>query len=423
MKARTLALAAAVALLAGAAVLVGRHGPGEALPPPTEPYVAAPGQVERGAYLALAGNCAGCHTDHAHGGAPYAGGRAIETPFGAVYASNLTPDPATGLGDWSVEAFRRALRHGLARDGRLLAPAFPYPNYTLLSDADAEALYAYLRSLPPVPQPHRPSALRFPYGSQAALAVWRTLFFRPGGFEPEPARDAAWNRGAYLVRGLAHCSACHAERNALGGALDAGGGLLSGEAWYAPALDAAHEAGVADWSEQQVVDLLATGASARGNALGPMAEVVVRSTQHLSPDDLRAMAVYLRALPQAPAPRRPAAARDEASASRGERLYAAHCASCHGDDGQGAPGLPLPLAGRRGAVMDPPANAIRLLLGGGYLPATAGNPRPHGMPPFVQQFGDAEIADVLTYVRSAWGHQAAPVTTLDVLRLRAGRGD
>lgn len=426
MKARTLVLGAAALLLAGAAAVVLRHGPGEALPPPAEPFVAGPGQVERGAYLARAGNCAGCHTDHANGGALYAGGRAIETPFGAVYASNLTPDPATGLGRWSAQAFRRALRHGLSRDGRLLAPAFPYPNYTLLTEADADALYAYLRTLAPVPQPNRPADLRFPYGSQAALAVWRALFFRPGGFEPQAERSAAWNRGAYLVRGLAHCAACHAERNALGGAraaLEAGGGLLAGEAWYAPALNAAHEAGVADWSAQEVVDLLATGASARGNTLGPMAEVVYRSTQHLRPDDLHAMAEYLRALPPAPAPRPRMPPRDETSAARGERLYGKHCAGCHGDDGQGAPDLPLPLAGRRGAVMDPPANAIRLLLNGGYLPSTAGNPRPLGMPPFVHQLGDAEIADVLTYVRSAWGHRAAPVSTLDVLRLRAGRSN
>ncbi len=416
-----LALVLFAALLAAWVVWLNLRGEAT-LPARAAPFVAQPGQVERGAALALTGNCAGCHT--APGGAAYAGGRAIETPFGSVFASNLTPDAATGLGGWSADAFWRALHHGRSRDGRLLYPAFPYPNYTRLTRADSDALYAHLRRLPPVAQPNRPHALRFPYDTQAALAVWRALFFAPGEHVDEPSRNAAWNRGAYLVRGLAHCSACHAERNALGGiraSLEFSGGLLSGQNWYAPALNVAAEAGVADWSAQDVVDLLKTGASPRGNAIGPMAEVVYRSTQHLDEADLRAMAAFLRALP--PAARRRAAApvvRDAAVLARGEKLYAEHCAGCHGDTGQGAPGLPLPLAGRRGVTMDPPANPIRLLLGGGYLPATAGNPRPHGMPPFVHRLDDAEIAAVLSYVRAAWGNDAPPVTPLDVLRSRQG---
>ena len=237
------------------------------------------GVVERGAALALAGNCAACHTSR--GSAPYAGGRGIETPFGTVYSSNLTPDPDHGIGRWNASEFRRALRHGRSRDGRLLYPAFPYPNMTIVSRDDADAIFAFLRTVPPVAQPNREHALRWPYSTTAALAVWRALFFTAEAFVPEPARGDAWNRGAYLVRGLGHCNACHAGRNLLGataGPLELGGGLIPVQDWYAPSLNAAHEAGVGDWSEDDIVALLRTGRSARGSALGPMAEVVFRST-------------------------------------------------------------------------------------------------------------------------------------------------
>ena len=194
-----------------------------------------PSLVERGAYLARAGNCQGCHT--AQGGAPYAGGRGVPTPFGTVFAPNLTPDASTGLGEWSANDFWRALHHGRARDGRLLYPAFPYPNYTRVTRADADALFAYLHSLSPVTQANTRHALAWPFDQQVALAVWRALYFRAaevkatGGpdAEREPGRSAEWQRGAYLVEGLGHCNACHASRNALGATastLDLAGGLI-----------------------------------------------------------------------------------------------------------------------------------------------------------------------------------------------------
>lgn len=389
------------------------------------PFVATPQQVERGAYLARAGNCAGCHT--ARGGAAYAGGLAIETPFGTVFSSNLTPDPATGLGRWSAAHFWRAMHHGRSMDGRLLYPAFPYTDYTLVTREDSDALFAYLRSLPPVAQARPAHALRFPYDTQAALAVWRALYFEPAHFEPEADRPADWNRGAYLVRGLGHCSACHTQRNALGASdlgLPLGGGLIPVQNWYAPSLRSADEAGVAEWSTQEVVDLLKTGRSARGSAMGPMAEVVARSTQHLNDADLNAMAVYLQSLPQHGARRSRAAQADRAAAgspdSRGGKLYEQHCAQCHGPAGEGAAGLYPPLAGNRAVSMDSAANLIRIVQGGGYLPATAGNPRPFGMPPFAHVLDEADTAAVLSYVRGAWGNDAAPVTPLEVLRLRPG---
>ena len=258
---------------------------------------AMPALVARGEYLVRAGSCYGCHTEP--GGAPYAGGGVIETPFGAVSAPNLTPDPS-GLGAWTRADFWRALHNGRSRDGRLLYPAFPYPNYTRLTRADADAMFAYLRSLAPVVRARRPHALRFPFDQQASLAVWRALFFRPARFEPDSSKSPQWNRGAYLVETLGHCNACHSRRNAFGataGPLDLAGGLIPIQNWYAPSLRDNAEAGVGDWPESEVVALLRDGVSARGSVQGPMAEVVARSTQFLSGDDLAAMAVYLSACP------------------------------------------------------------------------------------------------------------------------------
>lgn len=396
-------------------------------PVPDEPEVfrATPEEIQRGAYLALAGNCAACHT--ARGGQPYAGGVPIDTPFGAVYAGNLTPDADTGLGRWSSAHFWRALHNGRSADGRLLYPAFPYPNYTQVTREDADALFAYLRSLPAVRQPNRPHELRAPYNSQLALAGWRALFFKPGTFQPELKQTAQWNRGAYLVRGLGHCNACHASRNAFGAtseSLELSGGLIPMQNWYAPSLTSVHEAGVSEWALGDVVALLQTGVSPKGSVMGPMAEVVYRSTQHLSTPDLTAMAVFLKALPQSsPKAAGPAPLPVDAEVmARGGQLYEQHCAQCHGASGEGAPGIYPALAGNRAVTMASPANLVRVVLSGGYLPATSGNPRPFGMPPFTQVLNDAEMAALLTYLRNAWGNQAAPLTPLTVLQYRQGRG-
>lgn len=396
------------------------------------PVPAGPAQIERGAYLARAGNCAGCHT--LPGGPPYAGGRAIETPFGTIYASNLTPDRATGLGAWSAAQFRRALHNGRSADGRLLYPAFPYPNYTRVTRADANALYAYLQSLPPEAQPNRPHALRFPFDQQAALAAWRALYFRPADPETETETKTAtdadlrhgaeWKRGAYLVEGLGHCNACHAARNALGATvhpLDLAGGLIPVQNWYAPSLRAADEAGVADWPAEEVMRLLGTGVSAHGAVLGPMRDVVRGSTQYLNEADLAAMARYLRSLPPTPPVLRSDPGPAPAVDSPGGKLYAQHCASCHGERGEGAGGLYPALAGSRAATLRTPVNLVHLVLEGGFAPSTAGNPRPFGMPPFATVLSDAEVAQVLSYVRASWGNRAEAVSTLDVNQFRRQR--
>ncbi|OON63582.1 alcohol dehydrogenase [Massilia sp. KIM] len=382
-------------------------------------WAPTPDNIARGAYLARAGDCIACHT--VRGGQAYAGGRALDTPFGRLYGPNLTPDRETGIGAWSADDFWNALHNGIGRDGRLLYPAFPYTNYTRVTRADSDALYAYFRSLAPVRQANRPHELDFPYNQQAVLAGWRLLYFRPQVFAPQPARGAQWNRGAYLVEGLGHCSACHSERNRLGGSSDTlSGGLIPTIGWYAPSLAAGSQAGMKDWDKADIVALLGSGVSPRGTATGPMAEVVARSLQHLSQDDLGAMADYLKSLPATDAPAAPSG--EPASRQvldQGRNIYEARCVDCHGADGQGkAPAYP-PLAGNRAVTLTPAVNAIRIVLNGGFPPGTRGNPRPYGMPPYSHELDDAEVAAVLSYVRASWGNAAPGVSAADVNRYRS----
>jgi mono/diheme cytochrome c family protein len=381
--------------------------------------------VARGAYLALLGNCAGCHT--ARGGAAYAGGRPVHTPFGTIHASNLTPDVETGLGAWTEADFRRAMHEGRSRDGHALYPAFPYTDYTQMTRADTDALWALLRRLPPVHAPNRPHALRFPWNLPLLLDAWRALYFRPAEFEPDASRDEVWNRGAYLVRGLGHCGACHTARDRFGGPSGAplGGGEMASLGWHAPSLLSDAEGGVAGWPVEETAAWLASGSSERAVATGPMAMVVQRSLQYASPGDRLAMATYLRSIATptavptdvARAAPAPAAAAPSDFAS-GERLYRSHCEDCHGRDGEGAPPHYPALAGNRSVTMASPVNTIRSVLHGGFAPGTQANPRPYGMPPFGPVLDDREAAALVAWLRGAWGNGAAPVTPREIGRLR-----
>lgn len=387
--------------------------------------------LERGAYLVRIGACMGCHT--AQGGAVLAGGGEVRTPFGVFHAPNLTPDAETGLGRWSQADFRRAMRHGVAPGGRLLYPAFPYEQYTALRTADVDAIFHYLRSLPPVAQPAQPHQLQFPYGSQWALALWRGLYFQPADAASQQALDAAPQEvGRYLVQAVTHCAACHSPRNglgALGGGQRLEGGLMPTEGWQAPSLLDSREAGVQRWAPEAIVQLLRTGRTDTGaTASGPMADAVFWSTQYLTDGDAQAVAAYLQGLPDAAAgaaqvrvntPEKGAAPAHDSSAQAQFRHW---CADCHGAQGQGgaADAFP-PLAGNRAVLRSDPGNMLRSILQGGYAPATTGNPAPHGMPPFMQQLGDAEIAALATYIRQSWGNQAPAVATMEVFRARQGR--
>ena len=378
-------------------------------------------QLERGAYLARAADCVACHT--ARGGQPYAGGRSIATPFGDLYAPNITPDRATGIGGWSADDFWRAMHNGKGKDGGFLYPAFPYTSYTKVTRGDSDAIYAWLRTVAPVRQQNRDHALRFPYNQRWLLAGWRALYFRPGVFEPSANQSTQWNRGAYLVQGLGHCSACHSNRNVLGATPLRGelsGGLIPISNWYAPALTPLAATGLGDWQEADLAALLKTGVSARSAVYGPMAEVVTQSLQHLSHDDIGAMATYLKSLPQteaAPAPASLAGAEAERMMEQGAKLYEKHCVDCHRADGSGTPPAYPRLAGNN-SIAASAVNPIRMVLNGGYPPSTSGNPRPYGMPPYGPILNDAEVAALVTYIRASWGNHGAPVGPGEVGRYR-----
>ncbi len=432
--------------------------------------------ITQGAYLAKLGNCAACHSER--GGQAFAGSKAIHTPFGAVFASNITPDPEYGIGAWPQEAFYRALVKGINAKGRLLTPAFPYTNYSQVSRADSDALYAYFQSgVNPVAQPSKAHELRFPFNTQLALAVWRVLFFAPVESQDAIQSIALYadstpakalnglkfdeiERGRYLVNGLGHCSACHAQRNALGAASADGlfaGALMPMQDGYAPSLHAKEEAGVQHWPREQVIALLKNGVTHHGtssaSALGPMAEVVAKSTQYWRDEDLNAAAAYLQSLPLHAAPKKAEAqiaprSLATRSLSQGAALYTQHCATCHGDNGQGlqeadslataltsseatlaGPSTPsssphkvnIPaLAGNRAVSLSSSANLVRIILAGGYAPATPGNPRPYGMPPFVHVLTDEDIAHVATYIRASWGNRANAVSASEVIAQRRG---
>jgi len=378
--------------------------------------------INRGEYLARAGDCVACHTTP--NGKPFAGGRPMATPFGALYVPNITPDDDTGIGKWTADDFYRMMHTGVSKDGTLLYPAMPFASYTKVTRDDSDAIFSYLMSVPPVQQQNRPHALQFPFNNRDLLLGWRTLYFKEGEYRPDTRQTAEWNRGAYLVQGLGHCAMCHTAINALGGSSESKafeGGMIPNQNWYAPSLTSNREAGLGNWEIQDIVDLLQVGASHRGTVYGPMAEVVYNSLQYLSDEDVRAMAVYLKALPQRdsePPPTSQARLVNPGVMETGRKVYQAQCAMCHGDEGKGnTPAYP-PLAGNQSITMASPVNSIRMVLNGGYAPGTRKNPRPHGMPPFSHILNDDEVAAVVTYIRVAWNNSGTPVNAVQTNELR-----
>jgi len=299
--------------------------------------------IPRGKELVDAGGCAGCHTiDPAE---PFAGGARIDTPFGAIYSPDLTPDRDTGLGGWSEDDFYRALHNGVAPNGSRYYPVFPYPYFTKMTRDDVMAIRAYLATLTPLQNKPRPPELRWPLNYRVLMRGWDWLFFRAGAFQADPQKSEAWNRGAYLTEAIAHCGACHTPKNVFGADKSAhayGGGLVQG--WFAPKLDGAPRGGLKSWSEDDLVEYLKSGRNAHSNAGNLMADVVVNSTSKMSDQDVRAIAIYLKALP-AGAPEPDVTPPSSASMTAGAQDYAHSCAACHEADGEGAPRIYPPLAG------------------------------------------------------------------------------
>ena len=393
----------------------------------SRPAIAAPAGdhdlVAKGEYLAHAGDCIACHTNP--GGALFAGGFPMATPFGTIYSSNITPDPTTGIGSWTADQFYGAMHTGRFPDRGLIYPAMPFASYTKVTREDCDAIFAYLRSVPPVHQPNRPNDLRFPFNNRQLILGWRTLFFQEGEYQPDRTKSAEWNRGAYLVEGLGHCSMCHTPINALGGSSQSQafeGGLIPMQNWYAPSLTSNKEAGLGEWSIEEIVDLLRIGVSHRGAVYGPMAEVTYDSLQYLNDTDVRAMAVYLKSLgqgnPLAPEVSGIPAPESSLLMSFGQTVYSTHCAICHAADGRGMPPDYPPLAGNPSIQMESSVNPIRMVLNGGFPPGTAGNPMPYGMPPFAQTLSDDEVAAVVTYIRAVWGNRGSAVSARQANELR-----
>lgn len=394
---------------------------------PTSGQPATQDLLQRGAYLARLGNCAQCHT--APGGAPYAGGRGIATPFGTVYGGNLTPDLETGLGRWSADDFWRALHRGQSPKGRALIPVFPYTSFTHLAREDSDALYAHLQSLPAVSHAPPAQGLTWPYGTPWALKVWQAVNFTPAPVvQKAPTMAMSVERGRYLVQGLGHCNECHGGRNIWGAPVakqQLGGAVMPGLPWYAPPLqrtDSVHQAVLDGWSDDDLASFLTQGRNDLAVASGPMADVVHHSTQYLQAQDAQSVARYLLSLQTpSPNPTAPHASKlppPSAAKTAGAHIYETQCAQCHGKQGEGKADAFPALAGNRAVTTDNTNNLILMVLYGGYGPSTATVPRPHGMPPFLLTLTNAEIAAVISHVRTTWGNRAAPIFEFDVHTIR-----
>jgi mono/diheme cytochrome c family protein len=384
----------------------------------------------QGEYLARAGDCVACHS--VPGGKAFAGGLKMGSPLGNIYSTNITPDPETGIGDYSLEDFDRAVRRGVARDGHRLYPAMPYPSYAKLTDADVAALYGFfMKEVPPVHQVNLkneiPSFLSFRW----PLAIWSLVFTTSGSYVAKSSHDAEWNRGAYLVQGLGHCGACHTPRGfafqekALddSSAVYLSGALL--DAWYAPDLRGDVRSGLGSWSKDDLTVFLKNGHNRAETAFGSMIDVVNNSTPYLSDNDINAIAVYLKSLPATSA-QEPVAYDDATTAALqsgharqpGAAIYVGTCANCHGFDGKGFGPYTPALAGNPVVLDDDASSLINLVLNGSNPLVVKGTPDPYRMPQFRQQYTDEDIAEVTTFIRNGWGNKAPTVTAGQVGRLR-----
>jgi mono/diheme cytochrome c family protein len=370
---------------------------------------ASPERVERGRYLAVLGDCAGCHT--APGGQPFAGGLPLQTPFGTLVAPNITPDRETGIGAWTEKEFVSTLHNGRGRGGERLYPAMPYPAYTKMSVVDVLAMRAYFLTVAPVSNKVISNKLPFPFNIRQTLIVWNWLNFSAGRYQTDPQKSAEWNRGAEIVNGAGHCGTCHTPKSALGGdktATPLTGATLQG--WFAPDISTNPTKGIGGWSNDDIVQYLKTGANSFTLAFGPMAEVVSNSTSQLNDQDLSAIATYLKdGKPVAvTAPPKPLAA-TTAVMRAGAAIYKDNCAACHKDAGTGETHLIGSLVGSSLVLSDDPTTLARIVLEGARALGTATRPTAPAMPAFNWRLNDNNISAVLTYIRNSWGNAALPI--------------
>jgi mono/diheme cytochrome c family protein len=393
---------------------------------------ADPSLVARGAYLAKAGDCIACHT--APHGQPFAGGFEMTTPMGAIYSTNITPDLKTGIGGYSEAEFARALREGIAKDDHNLYPAMPYPSYAKLKDGDAKALYTYfMYGVPPVARPNRASDIPWPLNVRWPLKLWNIVFLDTTPYQDKPDKDAAWNRGAYLVQSLGHCGSCHTPRG-IGfqeKALDErGSAYMSGaliDTWSASNLTGDSNTGLGQWSETDLTQFLKTGANQYASAFGSMTSVINHSTQWLTTDDQNAIARYLKSLravggngtpPYLYDPTATQTVLQRPANHAGASLYATYCMYCHGVDGRGFAPMLAPLAGNPNVLETNAASLINVTLNGTEDLVIDGLPAAYPMPKFANVLSDQQIAEVVTFVRGARNNHASEVRPSDVAKRR-----
>jgi mono/diheme cytochrome c family protein len=407
------AVAANTPVAADAAVQAALTTPGDAA------AAAAPADplIEKGHYVAILGDCAACHTKP--GGAEYAGGVGLKTPFGMIYSPNITPDKETGIGGWTKADFERAMHRGKDHNKANLYPAFPYPYYTLVTTPDVDALYAYLMAQPAVKNTPPPNGLGFPFNLRILLTPWNWLHFRAGEFKADPKQSAEWNRGKYLFDGLGHCAACHTPKNMMGGDIRSKavqGGLL--EDWWAPDLTGNKVQGLGAWTKEDLVQFLKTGANNHTSVYGSMTDVIQHSTSQMKDEDLSALAAYMKSLP-ASAVIQAKAAPPAATMAAGKAVYEKSCASCHGSEGKGEAGLYPRLAAGAGVNAPNGTGVAHIVLKGNTPGPTTTIQSPDPMPGFAAKLNDEQVAAVATYIRNSWGNKAGAVLAKDVTKLRA----
>ncbi|HET6247773.1 MAG TPA: cytochrome c [Tepidisphaeraceae bacterium] len=372
-------------------------------------------QVARGRYLSTAGDCVVCHTRPQPGAPAFAGGYPLHAAPGTVYSSNITPDRETGIGKWTPDQFFRAMHDGISADGRHLYPAFPYVYFSRLSRADDDAIFAYLKTLKPVRYRPPRNTLIFPTNIRAGMIGWNALFLHLRPFQSDHSRSAAWNRGKELVTGVAHCGGCHTGKNFMFG--DVSGPSLRGglaDAWYAPNLNGDTPDGLGSWSVADIAQYLKEGSNRFTRAAGAMRDVVDQSTSQLTEADRNAIATYLKSLP--PVSRKSVAAPSVQQMQKGQAVYTAQCAACHEVNGRGSTAYPS-LAGNTLLAADNPDTVLRIVQQGTSAPQAVPDANRFSMPAF-GTLSDADLADVATYIRNAWGNHAAAISAKDAKSFR-----
>jgi len=425
-------LASSVIIILFACVLIAAYAMTKAAPASQE-------LVQRGAYLARAGDCISCHSTSK--GKPYTGGTPIGTPLGVIYSTNITPDLGTGIGHYSMDNLVKVMCDGVTDDGDHLYPAMPYTSYAKVSREDLSALYAYfMQGVEPVRQPNHPTKLRWPLSIHSLMVVWNGLYLKKGEYAADLNKSLSWNRGAYLVQGLGHCGGCHTPRGVLGQEKayneKDGRQYLSGakmDNWYALPLMGNRKTGLNAWSNGEIAEYLKTGRTERVAAVGMMEQVVAKSTQYLTDQDLKAIADYLKTLQTSHNEGRDlaeAAMQANAAAAatrllragdtgmRGARIYLDNCNACHRSDGSGAERTFPNLAKNEAVNAKDPVSLIHIVLTGGSMPQTQTAPSVFSMPDFGWRLSNADVADVLSFIRGNWGNQAAAVSSDEVGRIR-----